>query len=226
MGSTSSKNQKKEATAGAADSQGQQQVQNVPLLPPSVMTELPDPDLPISMLATSQTPDRSRTVLTTSTFEEAEVTFPESPNAIMASAIPEVYYASDMIHIDSPEPTLSIDLSVPSYVSPTGEISQAYPEPDPYINNYVELYGVPPPPPLDSPNGIRGDLPHFHLFLITLLIIFWFQQVRIITTPSPHPDFIPPLIPVPFPLPPRSEFQRFLCDHRWYQTSTTEKKDG
>ena len=195
MGSTSSKNQKKEATAGAADSQGQQQVQNVPLLPPSVMTESPDPDLPISMIATSQTPDRSRTVLTTSTFEEAEVTFPESPNAIMASAIPEVYYASDMIHIDSPEPTLSIDLSVPSYVSPTGEISQAYPEPDPYINNYVELYGVPPPPPLDSPNGIRGDLPHFHLFLITLLIIFWFQQVRIITTPSPHPG--------PFPVTPQ-----------------------
>ena len=166
MGSTSSKNQKKEATAGAADSQGQQQVQNVPLLPPSVMTELPDPDLPISMLATSQTPDRSRTVLTTSTFEEAEVTFPESPNAIMASAIPEVYYASDMIHIDSPEPALSIDLSVPSFVAANGEISQAYPEPDPYINNYVELYGVPPAPPLDDPNGIRD--PNFRVSFVTI----------------------------------------------------------
>ena len=133
-----------------------------PQYPPLVTTALPDPDLPLSMLSSqSHTPNLSSNVLTTD-----EDTFTDSPNSIMASAIPEVYYASDMIHIDSPEPALSIDLSVPSFVAANGEISQAYPEPDPYINNYVELYGVPPAPPLDDPNGIRD--PNFRDSFVTI----------------------------------------------------------
>ena len=136
-----------------ATSQGQHQTRTQslpPQSPPSVMTALPDTD------HLSSTDHPSKNVLAMST-PPNDVTVPDSPNSIMASAIPEVYYSNDMVHIDSPEPALSIDPSVPSYVSANGEISQAYPEADPYITNYVELYGVPPPPPLDATNGIRGN---------------------------------------------------------------------
>jgi len=149
--------------------ESQSQIQPPPspprYLPPTVMMALPDPEHTLDMIPTiSHSPERPPNVLT----PEEDFTIPDSPNSIMASAIPEVYYASDMIHIDSFEPAPPIDLSVPSYVSATGEISQAYPEPDPYINNYVELYGIPPAPPLDDPNGIRGDLP-FRSILVILL---------------------------------------------------------
>ena len=73
-----------------------------PQCPPLVMAALSEPDLPLSILPSqSNTPNRTSNVLTPST--------PDSPNSIMASAIPEVYYASDMIHVDNPEPAISLD---------------------------------------------------------------------------------------------------------------------
>ena len=52
-------------------------------------------------------------------------TTPYGSNAVLASPIPEIYYSNDMIYIDGPEPLLSIDPSIPSFVSTTGQVSQA-----------------------------------------------------------------------------------------------------
>ena len=134
------------------------------LLP--TVTTLPAPDHSPSVFPISQTPDRiPNNVLSISTPEQVTAP-PYSPNAILASPIPEIYFSNDMIHIDSPEPAVSMDPSIPSYVSATGEISQAYPEPDPYITNYVELYGIPPAPPLNDANGIRD--PNFRDSFVTI----------------------------------------------------------
>ena len=103
-----------------ATSQGQHQTRTLslpPQRPPSVITALPDTD------HLSSTDHPSKNVLAMST-PPNDVTIPDSPNSIMASAIPEVYYSNDVVHIDSPEPALSIDPSVPSYVSANGEISK------------------------------------------------------------------------------------------------------
>ena len=146
------------------------------ILPPPqfpTTTTLPEPQLPVTVLSTSSLPDHPPNLLSISTPDSVtapyipdDVTVPHSPNAILASPIPEIYYSNDMIHIDSPEPALPVDPSIPSYVSVAGEVSQAYPEPDPYITNYVELYGIPPAPPLSDPNGIRD--PNFRDSFVTI----------------------------------------------------------
>ena len=135
----------------STDGQLQSQTLSIPPQFPNVMTALPDSNHHSS-------PERPPNVFTMSTPEQDVTAALESPNAIEASPIPEVYYSNDMVHIDSSEPVASIDSNIPMYVTAAGELSQAYPEADPYITNYVELYGIPPPPPLSDPNGIHGNI--------------------------------------------------------------------
>ena len=131
MGSKTSSQRKEESTVGEAPTNGHQQSQSQIIQPP------PPPPRPIIsssnhsppiVLPLSQT--SAADILPPKPLVEQEIT--HNPNAILASPIPEIYFLNDMIHIDSPEPLLSIDPSMSSYISATGEeVAVAYPEQDP-----------------------------------------------------------------------------------------------